>query len=293
MHFPLALFVAALVATTAPAQAEQRQLLRADGSTNHYAVDVPNGTPAGTVVIIQGSGCLPTTRNQNLSIIRGAFPNHVAVTVEKYGIEPDAPVKDGFSDCPSSFHAGFTVSQRVDDYQAVLAALDAPRPLVLFGGSEGGLVVAMLSGRVEPEASIVLSSATGISFVDMVLSTIPPEGQEPVRAGLAAAAADPDGTALFAGSSHRFWADIMRHVPADYMLAATGPFLVIQGGLDTSSPLAAARATADRFAAARRCDLTYWEFPGLDHGMADPAGSSHLASIAKAAASWAAQPLRC
>jgi pimeloyl-ACP methyl ester carboxylesterase len=294
MRSIIVVFTAALLAATPSlARTELRQLERSDGSTIHYSVDVPDGEPAGTIVLAQGSGCLPTASGTNWAKVRNAFPNHVAVMVEKYGINPDAQIVDGYRDCPDEFHAGYTASQRVTDYEAVIAELDALKPLVLFGGSEGGLAVAMLSARIHPEATIILSSALGIPFAEMVIATVPPEGKEHVRAGLAAAAADPEGSTLFAGFSHRFWADIMDHVVLDHMLQSDSQFLVIQGGLDKSSPVAAARATADRFAAEERCDLTYWEFPALDHGMLDPSGRSHMAEIAAAAAAWAADPVTC
>ena len=206
---------------------------------------------------------------------------------------PTDPITDGFADCPDSFHAQHTLTQRVADYEAALEYLDAPRPLILFGGSEGGLVVAKLAARTTPDAAIILSSATGIPFSEVVLSSVPPEGQDQVKAGLAAAAADPEGVSIFAGSSHRFWADILQHIAADDMLASDSPFLIIQGGLDTSSPIAAARLTADRFAAEGRCNLTYWELPVLDHAMVDPAGASHMDEVAEAAANWSAKPLKC
>lgn len=282
--------LSALTVTPSVAQIEHRQLARPDGSFIDYSVDTPRGELEGVVLLAQGSGCLPTASNTNLSIVRAAFPRHIAVMVEKYGITPDAAIIDGFADCPATFHAGYTVSERVADLEAVLATMPAERPLVLFGGSEGGLTVAMLATNVEAKATIILSSATGILFSDMVLSTVPPEGQEQVRRGLAAAAADPEGLTIFAGWSHRFWADIMQHMPVDYMLQSSGPLLVLQGGLDVSSPIAAARATADRFAAAKLCTLTYWEFPAFDHGMIDPNGKSHMAEIAIAAAAWAASP---
>ena len=175
----------------------------------------------------------------------------------------------------------------------MLEQVDAPRPLILFGGSEGGLVVAKLSARINSDATIILSSATGIPFSEVVLSSVPPEGQAQVKAGLAAAAADPEGLSLFAGSSHRFWADILHHIAADDMLASDSPFLIIQGGLDTSSSITAARLTADRFAAEGRCNLTYWEFPALDHAMGDPDGASHMEEVAEAAANWSAKPFKC
>jgi len=281
---------AAIAATPALAQLEHLQLPRGNGSVIDYSIDAPLHKPEGVLLLAQGSGCLPTARNANLATVRAAFPGYIAVMVEKYGIAPDAAISDGFVDCPAAFHAGHTVSQRVADYETVIATLPVNLPLVLFGGSEGGLAVAMLTNRLKPKAAIILSSATGIPFGEMVLSTIPPEGQDQVRRGLAAAAADPTGLTMFAGSSHRFWADILQHLPADYMLRSSSPLLVLQGGLDTSSPVAAARITADRFAAAKLCTLTYWEFPGLDHGMADPTGRSHMAEIAAAAAAWAAIP---
>jgi alpha-beta hydrolase superfamily lysophospholipase len=290
MRHIIAACVAALAATPALSQSEQRHLPRADGSSIAFTVDIPKGKPDGILVLAQGSGCQPTATNANLATMRQAFPHYTAVMVEKYGIASDAAIADGFSDCPAAFHAGHTVAQRVADYVSVLDSLPrAPdTPLVLFGGSEGGLAVAMLAEQVQPTATILLSSATGIPFADMVLSTVPPEGHATIEAGFAAARADPQGTALFAGSSHRFWADILDRIPADSMARSTSPFLVVQGGRDTSSPVAAARATADRFAAAGKCNLTYWEFPALDHGMAAPDGTSHLADVATAIARWVA-----
>ena len=281
--------VALLLAGQVQAETVRHQVPRPDGTMIDYALDMPDGAPEGILLLAQGSGCQPTRLNANLRLVRAAFPRHVAVTMEKRGVAPEAAIADGYADCPAAFHAGYTTSGRVADYEAVLAEIGSPLPLVLYGGSEGGLAVAMLAGRVGADAAIVMSSATGMPFGEMVLSTVPPEGQESVRAGFAAARADPQGDALFAGSSHRFWADILDLVAADFMLAATVPFLVIQGGRDVSSPVAAARVTADRFAAAGRCNLLYWELPALDHGMADPQGVSQMAGVARAAAHWATE----
>lgn len=290
MRLIIAACLAALAATPTLAQTEQHQLPRPDGSSIAFSVDTPPGPVDGILVLAQGSGCQPTHANTNLATVRQAFPRYVAVMVEKYGIASDAAITDGFTDCPAAFHAGHTVAQRVADYLAVLAELQLTPgpPLVLFGGSEGGLVVAILAEQVTPTATILLSSATGIPFADMVLSTVPPEGHATIEVGFAAARADPQGTTLFAGSSHRFWADILDRIPADSMLRSGAPFLIIQGGRDSSSPVAAARATTDRFAAAGKCNLTYWEFPGLDHGMQAPDGRSHLPDIAAASAGWVA-----
>ena len=108
------------------AQIEQHQLDRLDGTTIHYSVDHPTDTPTGTIVIAQGSGCLPVAKSANLAKIRAAFPSHMAIMVEKAGVTPTDPITDGFADCPDSFHAQHTVTQRVADYETVLDYLDAP-----------------------------------------------------------------------------------------------------------------------------------------------------------------------
>ncbi len=281
--------VFALLATPALAAPETHQLTRPDGSLIHYTLDRP-ADPVGLLILSQGSGCRPGAQSMGLTTVRAAFPSYATLIVEKAGIAPDMAVDD--RNCPADYHDRYTVSQRITDYEAVLAALDpVPGRLVLFGGSEGGLAMAILAAKLAPDAAIIFSSATGTSFGDMVKSTVPPEGHAHIDAGFAAARANPDSSDLFAGHAYRFWADILNHRSIDYMRDTDTPFLLIQGGLDTSSPLAAARSTADAFAADGRCNLTYWEFPALDHGMLDPKGTSHLSAVAAMAATWAENPI--
>lgn len=282
----IAVLVAAMLPTMASAAPVHKQLSRPDGTQIDYTVDAPEAPSAGMIVLLTGSGCRSGAGNANIALAREAFPDHTALIVEKFGVTPDAVVADGFSDCPAAFHAGHTVSQRVADTAAVIEHIGATGPLVLFGGSEGGLTVAVLSTRVAAAAVIMLSSGPGLAFDQLVLSTVPPEGQEQVSAGLAAARADPEGLAMFAGSSHRFWADIQSYRAEDYMVQTETPFLLIQGGMDTSSPVAAARVTADRFIAEDRCNLTYLEFAALDHGMADAHGNSRMPQVLGLAADW-------
>ena len=283
----VAVLMFALLPGVAVAGPVHQQLVRPDGSSIEYTLDAPDGDTAGLVVLLTGSGCLPGAVNTNIGMARAAFGNYTALIVEKFGVAPDAAIADGFTDCPAAFHEGHTVSQRVADTVAVIIHLGDMGPLVLFGGSEGGLTAAVLATRVEADGVVMLSSGPGLPFDELVLSTVPPEGQEQVSAGLAAARADPQGLAMFAGSSHRFWADIQSYRAEDYVARTQTPFLLIQGGMDTSSPVAAARMTVDRFNAEGRCNLTYWEFAGLDHGMADANGVSRMARVLGLAADWA------
>jgi pimeloyl-ACP methyl ester carboxylesterase len=288
------LLLAALSCLPAYAAPEALSLARADGSLIHYTLDRPAGPSAGLLLLSQGSGCNPGATSASLAAIRSAFAGYTALIVEKIGISPDSNIVDGNTDCPVAFVDNYTFSQRLDDYRAVLDHLrddgTLSGPLVLFGGSEGGLAVAALAAELHPAATILLSSATGVSFGEMVRSTVPPEGHPTIDAGFAAARAEPDSTAMFAGHTYRFWADILDRRTLDYMRRTTSPFLLIQGGRDTLNPVAAARSTADSFAEEGRCHLTYWEFPTLDHSMQRPDGASRLEAIGVLAARWVESP---
>lgn len=285
------LLLLALSAGPASAGQETHSLPRPDGSLIHYSLDTPTGESAGLLVLAQGSGCQPGAGSANLAIVRAAFPAHTALIVEKSGITPNSAIVDGLTDCPADFIATFTLSQRIEDYERVLAHLrpDSMDDVILFGGSEGGLAMEALAARIRPAAAILLSGSVGGTFEDMVLSTVPAEGKTIVAAGFAEARANPDST-LFSGHTNRFWADSLDHRSSDYLDSSDTPFLLIYGGRDPAAGQNG-RVLADRFAAAGRCNLSYWEFPALDHGMADPAGSSRMGDIARLAATWAEKPL--
>lgn len=294
-HFiaPVALTLLALPQAQA---IDYRIIGRADGSAIHYTLDMPAKDTAGLLVLSQGSGCARAAENANLAVVRAAFPDYAALIVEKVGVTPDIVIADPFSACPAGFRDHYTVTQRVSDYRAVLAELDADPALdtsniVLFGGSEGGLAMALLAEQVPVRATILLSTATGETFEDMVLSTVPPEAQDQVRSGFQAARSNPDSSELHGGSTYRFWADSLDLRPLDHMRTTTAPFLLIQGGRDTSAPAAASQSTLATFAEEGLCNLTYWEFPALDHGLTDPEGTSHLPAIASMAANWATHPI--
>lgn len=291
----LPLLLLALSAGSTSAAQTAHQLPRPDGTMIHYTLDMPPGESSGLLVLAQGSGCQPAAASANLAAVRAAFPTYTALIVEKYGIAPDSPVEHGYTDCPAEFLDTYTLAQRIDDYQVVLAEIGLVTPhqnVVLFGGSEGGLAMEVLATRIHPAAAILLSGSVGGTFGEMVLSTVPPEGQASVSAGFAAARANPDSTML-SGHTHRFWAGILDHRSSDYLEATDTPFLLIYGGRDAAA-VQTARSLADRFAADGRCNLIYLEFPGLDHSMVDPKGRSHMPEVARLAASWAERPApRC
>lgn len=294
-----------VVSGVAVAEPQRLELARSDKSIIHWALDMPEaGEPRGVIVLAQGSGCLSVEHNANLAHIRSAFPAFAALTVEKYGVKPgDNPTAD-HEDCSEEFRQHHTMTQRVEDYLAVLSKLRTESwwngRLVLAGGSEGGDVIARLSAPAKADATILISTGGGKTFGEMVRQSImdemerhkvPEANWPPVDQVFERARANPMSAEIWAGSSFRFWADAIDHRILDSMLRADTDFLLIQGGRDTSTPVEMARIVTDRFSEAGRCNLTYWEFPGLDHGMTDMAGTSRMSEVFATAALWAEQQL--
>lgn len=265
---------------------------RTDGSTIHWTLDLPaTDEKVGLLVLAQGSGCEPAVSNRNLKVAQSIFENLAALMVEQYGVTQNNVSKaEDNSDCPRAFHEHQTVSQRVSDYRQIIESLRGVPwwngQLILFGGSEGGLAMAMLAPEVQADAAILVSTGGGVPFGQMVRQSIPEEGWPTVDATFEKARQNPNSSELWAGHSLRFWADMIDRRVADDMLRADTRFLLIQGGRDVSGLPDVARSVSDMFAEARRCNLTYWELPGLDHGMVDANGNTRMTDILSQAHFW-------
>lgn len=302
-HWPLLAALLALAFQAGPAAAapEAFESVRPDGSTIYWWVDrLSKGQRSGLILLAQGSGCQSVRANANVALARSLFPGYAALTVEKYGVVPGDDPKEPFdANCPAAFHAHHTVSQRVADARQVIDQLRGQPwwngQLVLFGGSEGGDVAALLAGPTRADAAILLSTGAGITFGEMVRQSlmdemtrnhVPKTEWPDIDAAFTQARQSPDSTTLWGGSSLRFWADAIDRRVVDEMLRSDTAFLLIQGGRDASAPVGAARKAAELFAAAGRCSLTYWEFPAYGHGMASSDGASHMADVLAQSAAW-------
>lgn len=275
---------------------QTERLPRADGGQTYYRLDLPAaGTPVPLLLMAPGSGCLPVAGSSSLASVREAFADYAALAVEKRGVLPGDVPADAFGGCSEAFYAEHTVGVWVDDMVAVLASLEGEGwwdgRLVLFGGSEGGLAMARLGGRVGADAAVLLATGGGLRFGEALLLNVPAEGQKSVGASFAAIRAAPESVELFAGSSFRFWSDTLDRRVADDMLAAETPFLLLQGGRDSPGNVAAARAAASLFAVSGNCGLSYREYPDLDHAMKGADRRDALPVVLASAAQWVQQQL--
>jgi alpha-beta hydrolase superfamily lysophospholipase len=290
------LILAALAATQAAAQPAVSAVKRPDGSAIDWYLDRQTAPPKqGILVLAQGSGCSSVTLNHNIETAKHLLPDFAVVTVDKYGVRPgDDPKPD--DGCSKTFYAHHTVSQRVADYRQVIARAETlpwwNGQLVLFGGSEGGAVMHILAAKVEPNAAVIYSSATGMPFADAFVQVIPPQMAAEAPAELARIRRAPLSDKVWGGNSYRWWADVIDRPLWEEALKARAPLLVVQGRRDRSNPVSSARALRDAFAAAKRCNLTYWEFEDYDHAMADAAGVSHQSEVFTRISAWLSDRLK-
>ncbi|MGL6161694.1 alpha/beta hydrolase [Microbulbifer sp.] len=277
-----------LAATPAAAEAARKISKRPDGSTIYWSIEHPSGSePRGLLLIAQGSGCLPAIQNPTVAQGRSIAPDFSILLVEKYGVTHTDKPESPMSDCPEEYFARHTVSQRADDVVQVVGELKEADwwngQLVLFGGSEGGAVVARLAPRLQPDAAVVFSSGLGESLAESLPRVIPPPAAREAEAKFAEARENPESSEVWGGNSYRWWADIVDDVLVNHLLKTEVPVLLVNGERDS---VQSARAARDAYKIANRCELTYWEFPDYDHFMTDSDGNNHRKEVFAKISEW-------
>lgn len=288
----VALFFALTAFIASPIRADSLQ--RADGSfiTYHLLNRATEGRQ-GLILMLQGSGCEPVIAREWLRTEPPVLASDRAVlAVEKYGVSDGNTATDKFEDgCSIAYWRGNTLHQRVFDATQVLAHLRKEDwwngELIIYGGSEGGAIAAMLAPLIpETQSIIIISSGIGVSVSDLILSAVPPSVAAQLPEILKEAEANPSPMKRFGGASYRWWADAADIIPARLLLQADVPILFIHGTRDQFAPLFAARATQKMFVEAGKTNLVYREFKGYDHHMVDEAGIDRREEVLKLMATW-------
>lgn len=270
--------------------------MRSDGTEIHWSLSGNNIHRKSKILLIaHGSGCAPARTSQNVSMLAKAASEFSVLTIEKYGVKLSGEHKTSRVTCSEEFSSNHTISQRVRDAQSVFADIDKrglwSGETVLFGGSEGGAVVSILSHVLpETDAVVVLSTGTGLTMSEFFPMVVPPEFANKMKVIFEEIRLNPDAKGMAAGNSYKWWRDILDRRFSDDLLKSNIPILLVHGENDKSSPLAAARATQEAFiSAGKRQQLTYWEMKGRDHQMNDPQGNSHMQTVLTDVVKWIAQ----
>lgn len=262
---------------------------RLDDSFIDVYVEPPaDGGRAAIALVLQGSECTSVGPGGDRFPLT-LPPGVVRMDIEKYGVTPATAQE---SACPADYLAHNTIDGRVLDVLTVLSHLRAHADwwdgrLFVAGASEGATVAAIVGSlAAETHGIILINGSIGRPFrdgwADAVTAAVREGGGDDavvaeVRAGIDAtwerARATPT-TEVYEGDSNtlRWWRSIIDLRPINLLLNVEAPILLIQSERDQMTPVASARAAADRFAAAGRANFVYVELPGLDHGFRDAEG---------------------
>lgn len=140
-------------------------------------------------VILQGSDCNSIYNNQFvLDNFADLLPETDTLLVEKYGITHQLPyVKDERTDCPKEYLDNDSMAQRVQDYVQLLDKLkDHYQNIYLIGGSEGSVVAALLSEKLDYIDATITMNGGGQYFLDdiyyFIEKNVPAEHREDAKA---------------------------------------------------------------------------------------------------------------
>lgn len=277
-------------------------LSRADGSEITYYVKQAASQPAEQLlVIMQGSDCNSVQNNPR---IQEAFvpmlPNADVLTVEKYGLDASFAwnADSSRTDCPMETLINDTIYQRVQDYSAVLDALQKQndyKKVLVVGGSEGAVTAIMLAAQSDVVDASVAFNGGGRWFKDDMLFSmtpgVPPEEVSPevakdIDGFFAMLDRVPTETAAINDHGVRWWKAMREHDQQATLLKVNSPVLIIQSGQDRSvSPIAVGQMMGEMNMAGRT-NIHYKTYPQLDHVFNDAQGQTHLDTVIADMKEW-------
>jgi pimeloyl-ACP methyl ester carboxylesterase len=221
----------------------------------------------------------------------GIAQGFVVVLLQPRGVASDGTVDQ------EVFQQYETRQRRVADQLTVMDAYlgaSGNIPVLLVGSSLGGVVAADVAAR-DARVSHLLMMASGGGWTQAEEMTFHLErGQAPpgissleeLNAKFAEIAAAPDSGEVWYGHPFRMWSSYLWFRPMDGLFTRPIPIFLAQGTADTATPVESARAMRDEFAHLGLTNLTYVEYPGLDHHFSNEAGESRLMDLQKDAYAW-------
>ncbi len=259
----------------------------------HLKGHAQNEVPGAWMFYLVGSEPVSVmdTAAQYAEMIAQGF---VVVLLQPRGVSPDGTVDEAV------FQEYETRQRRVADQLAVMDAYlkdSASVPVLLVGSSLGGVVAADFAARDARVTHLLMMGSGGGWTQAEEMTLFLERGQGPpgitsveeLNAKLDEIRAAPDSGELWFGHPFRMWSSYLWFRPMDGLTTRPIPIFLAQGTADTATPVESARAMRDEFARLGLTNLTYAEYPGLDHHFSNEAGESRLIDLQKDVYAWIAE----
>lgn len=167
-------------------------------------------------------------------------------------------------------------------------------PVLLVGSSLGGVVAADVAAS-DPRVTHLLMMGSGGGWTQAEeMAFFVEHGQGPpgistveeLNATFDEIQENPESGEMWFGHPYRMWSSYLWFRSMDGLITSSIPIFLAQGTADRSTPVESARAMRDEFARLGLTNLTYAEYPGLDHHFSDEAGESRLIDLQEDVYVW-------
>ncbi|CDG11389.1 prolyl oligopeptidase family serine peptidase [Serratia bockelmannii] len=295
------LSVLALWSGLAMAQSAALTLLREDKSSIRYYLDaaVPGETSPALLVILQGSDCNSVRHIRLVTPMRQVLPAADLLTVEKYGIDDRLPYREEVprQDCPDAFVQHDTPQRRVSDVTQVLQAVIARngyQKVAVLGGSEGAVIANLVTASSGLVDATLAFSGGGRWFIDDVRHSVadaPKEEKAGLNAFLQQVLTAPPFPLNASDHGYAWWHGMLNIDQLASLRSIKTPVLIVQGDQDRAvSPGAVGKMIAE-LRADGKTNITYLNYPALDHVMRRENGESEMTRVLADMRAWLEQQL--
>ncbi|MER5133544.1 alpha/beta hydrolase family protein [Serratia marcescens] len=296
------LSVLALWSGLAMAQSAALTLLREDKSSIRYYLDaaVPGETSPALLVILQGSDCNSVRHIRLVTPMRQVLPAADLLTVEKYGIDDTLPYREEVprQDCPDAFVQHDTPQRRVSDVTQVLQAVSARngyQKVAVLGGSEGAVIANLVTASSGLVDATLAFSGGGRWFIDDVRHSVadaPKEEKAGLNAFLQQVLTAPPFPLNASDHGYAWWHGMLNIDQLASLRSIKTPVLIVQGDQDRAvSPGAVGKMIAE-LRADGKTNITYLNYPALDHVMRRENGESEMTRVLADMRAWLEKQLR-
>ena len=278
---------------------------REDGSSIHYYVQRKNTETAARnlVVILQGSDCNSVRHITGIHLLKNIYPDGDLLTVEKYGITEDFPYSDDAErpDCPKAYITHDSPDQRVSDLERVLTSVRETHEydkVIVIGGSEGAVVAAMLTAKVNYVDATVMFGGGGRFFLDDVLHSITvttSSEEEMTRSieGFTQFAKDIRSSEPFdmemSNHGYAWWHAMLSLDQEAFLSQINTPVLILQGGQDRSASPEKAAEMVESLKEQGKQNIEYSLYPEYTHSLGLSEGDGFAEDIMTDVTQWLSQ----
>ncbi|BEM12986.1 alpha/beta hydrolase [Serratia marcescens] len=296
------LSILALWSGLAMAQSAALTLPREDGSSIHYYLDaaVPGQSSAALLVILQGSDCNSVRHIRLVTPMRQVLPAADLLMVEKYGIDDTLPYREEVprQDCPDAFVQHDTPQRRVSDVTQVLQAVSVRngyQKVAVLGGSEGAVIANLVTASSGLVDATLAFSGGGRWFIDDVRHSVadaPKEEKAGLNAFLQQVLTAPPFPLNASDHGYAWWHGMLNIDQLATLRSIKTPVLIVQGDQDRAvSPGAVGKMIAE-LRADGKTNITYLNYPALDHVMRRENGESEMTRVVADMRAWLEKQLR-